>query len=67
MTNTFEINWDFYIKFMFPRKATKFDEIFTADMTLCCKCQNYGEDLFNFCGLLRKRDLYLETISIYEK
>ena len=45
------------LKFMFSKKATKFDEIFTADLTLCSKCQIDGEFFFNFCGLLRKHEL----------
>ena len=43
---------------MFSMKATKIDEIFTVDLTLCSKCQIEGEDFFNFCGLLRKQELY---------
>ena len=39
------------------KKATKFDEIFTVDLTLCSKCQIDGEDFVNFCGLLRKHEL----------
>ena len=39
---------------MFSKKATKIDEIFTDDLTLCSKCQIDGEDFVNFCGLLRK-------------
>ena len=46
------------VKFMFSKKATKIDEIFTVDLTLCSKCQIDGEDFFNFCGLLRKHELY---------
>ena len=46
------------LKFMFSKKATKFDEIFTVDLTLCSKCQIDGEDFVNFCGLLRKHKLY---------
>ena len=38
---------------MFSKKATKIDEIFTVDLTLCSKCQIDGEDFVNFCGLLR--------------
>ena len=37
---------------MFSKKATKIDEIFTVDLTLCSKCQIDGEDFFNFYGLL---------------
>ena len=43
---------------MFSKKATKFDEIFTVDLTLCSKRQIDIEDFFNFCGLLRKHELY---------
>ena len=37
---------------MFSKKATKIDEIFTVDLTLCSKCQIDGEDFVNFCDLL---------------
>ena len=43
-----------YLKFKFSKKATKIDEIFTVDLTLCSKCQIYGEDFLNIRGLLRK-------------
>ena len=46
------------LKFMFSKKATKIDQIFTGDLTLCSKCQIDGEDFVNFCGLLRKHELY---------
>ena len=44
---------------MFSKNATKIDEIFTVDLTLCSKCQIDGEDkdFVNFCGLLRKHEL----------
>ena len=45
------------LKIMFSKKATKIDEIFTIDMTLCCKRQIDGEDFVNFRGLLRKYEL----------
>ena len=51
----FEINWP--LKFIFSKKATKIDEIFTVDLTLCSKCQIDGEDFINFYGLLRKHEL----------
>ena len=47
------------VKFMFSKKATKIDEIFTVDLTLCSKRQIDGEDFVNFCGILRKHELYL--------
>ena len=46
------------VKFVFSKKATKIDEIFTVDLTLCSKCQIDGEDFINLCGLLRKHELY---------
>ena len=46
------------LKFMFSKKATKIDEIFTIDLTLTTYCQINGEDFVNFCGLLRKLKLY---------
>ena len=47
------------LKFVFPKKATKIDEIFTVDLTLCSKCQIDGEDFVDFCDLLGKRELYI--------
>ena len=48
------------LKFMFSKKATKFEKIFTVDLTLCCKCQIDSEDFVSFCGLLRKHEIYLK-------
>ena len=45
------------VKFMLSKKATKIDEIFTADLTLFSKSQIHDEDFVNFCGLLQKHDL----------
>ena len=42
------------VKFMFSKKATKIEEIFPVDLTLCSKCQIDDEGIVNFCGLLRK-------------
>ena len=52
----------FYVKFMFSKRATKIDAIFTVDLTLCCKCQIDGEDCVSSCGLLRKHELYVREI-----
>ena len=49
---------------MFSKKATKIDKIFTVDLTLCSNCQIDGEDFINFCGLLRKHELYLPEVNI---
>ena len=49
------------IKFMLSKKATKIEEIFTVDLTVCSKCQIDGEDFVKFCGLLRKHKLYSTT------
>ena len=40
------------VKFMFYKKATKIDEIFIMDLTLCSKCQIDGEDFVNFVAFL---------------
>ena len=45
------------LKFMFSKKATKIDEIFTVDLTITTYCQIDGEDFVNFSGLLKKREL----------
>ena len=47
----------YYLKFVFSKKATKIDEIFTVDLTVCSKCQIDGEDFLKFCGLLGKYEL----------
>ena len=53
--NIFVIN--IFVKFVFSKKATKFDKIFTVDLTLTTNCRIDGEDFLNFCGLLRKHEL----------
>ena len=52
----------FPLKFMFSKKATKINEIFTVDLTLCSKRQIDGEGVFNFCGLLSKHELYCSEL-----
>ena len=44
--------------FVFSKKATKIEKTFTVDLTLTTFCQIDGEDFVNFCGLLRKHELY---------
>ena len=51
-----KINEANLLKFMFSKKATKIDEIFTVDLTVTTYCQIDGDDFVNFCGLLRKRE-----------
>ena len=43
---------------MFSKKATKIEEIFTVDLTVTSYCHIGGEGFVNFCGLLKKRELY---------
>ena len=43
---------------MFSKEATKIDEIFTVDLTVSTYRQIDSEEFVNFCGLLRKRELY---------
>ena len=57
----------FMVKFMFSKKATKIDEFFTLDLTLCSKRQIDGEDFINICGLLRKYELYPNDHGVYKK
>ena len=50
---------------MFPKKATKIDEIFTVGLTCTIylsKCQIGGEDFVNLRGLLRKHELYIHLV-----
>ena len=53
------LRWEI-VKFTFSEKATKIDKIFTANLTVCSNCQIDGEDFINFCGLLRKHELYFD-------
>ena len=48
---------------MFSKKATKIEEIFTVNLTLCSKFQIDGEDFVKFCGLLRKHKLYQNVLA----
>ena len=49
-------NW--YIKFSFSEKATKFAKSSSWFWHLLSKRQNHEDDFANFCGLLRKAELY---------
>ena len=52
------------LKFVFCKKATKIDEIFTVDLTVWSKCQIDGEDFVKFSGLLGKHGLYILTVLL---
>ena len=53
---------------MFSKKATKINEIFTVDLTCTTLCQIESEDFIDFCGLLRKHELFqINLISYLEK
>ena len=54
-----------FLKFMLSKKATKIDEIFTVNLTLCRKCQIDSEDFADFCGLLRKHELQQKKGSLF--
>ena len=41
-------------------KATKIDKIFTVDLTVTTYYQIDREDFVNFCGVHRKRELYIK-------
>ena len=49
---------------MFSKKTTKFDKIFTVDLTITTYCEIDGEDFVNFCGLLRKHELYKQQSQL---
>ena len=57
MYHCFDYSHTYHVKLMFSKKATKIDNIFTVDLTLCSKCQIDGKDFIIFCGLLRKHEL----------
>ena len=46
------------VKVMFSKKATQMDKICTVYLTFTTWCQIICEDFINFCGLLRKNELY---------
>ena len=43
---------------MFSKKATKIDKIFNVDLKVTTYCQIDVKDFVNFCGLLRKHEIY---------
>ena len=49
----------FILKFTFSENATKIEKIFTVNLTICSNHQIDDEDFVNFCGLLRKPELYV--------
>ena len=55
--STLESKNRLFLKFIFSKKATKINKIFTVDMTLNKYCQIDVEDFVKFCGLLRKHKL----------
>ena len=46
---------------MFFKKATKIDEIFTVDLTLCSKLQIDGEDFVTFRAFLERHEILKST------
>ena len=59
------------IKFVFTKNATKIDDIFTADLTLCCRCQIDREDFVNFVAFLENmnftRFMKKKLVAIYDE
>ena len=51
-------NYLLYLKFMFSKKATKIDEIFTVNLTFTTERRIDGEDFIIFCGLLKNHKVY---------
>ena len=54
----------FEVKFVFSKKATKIDEIFTFDLTLCSKYQIDGEDFANFGAFLENTSFNFNAFDI---
>ena len=51
----------FFLKF--SKKVPKIDEIFTVNLRITVK---KSEDFVNFCGLLRKRELYRKVFKLFD-
>ena len=49
---------------MFSKKATKIDEIFTVDLTICSKCQIDGEDFLIFVAFLENTNFKQKMLKI---
>ena len=52
------------VKFVLSKKATKINEIFTIDLTLCSKCQIVGEDFVIFVAFLENMNFKKNAISL---
>ena len=39
------------------------EKIFTFNLTVCSNRQIEGEDFVHFCGILRKHELYYQTVT----
>ena len=50
------------LKFMFSKKATKIDEIFTINLTLCSKCQRTVKILSIFASFLENTNFKLTEL-----
>ena len=57
--------WVLNVKFSFSEKATKICAIVFMVLNLLSKRQNHKDDCAHFCGLLRKAELYCESLSRY--
>ena len=58
MSTEADENLSMIIKFIFSKKATKIDKIFTIDLTFTTYRQIDGEDFFKSLDLLGKHKLY---------
>ena len=48
-----------FVKFVFSKKATKIDEIFTVDLTACSMCQIDSEDFFKFLAFFENTNFMI--------
>jgi hypothetical protein len=47
---------------MFSKKATKIDEIFSNNLTLCSRCQIYGEDFVILVTFLENMNFIIANL-----
>ena len=53
----------FYLKFVFSKKATKFEKIFTVNLTLTTYCQIDGEDFLISVAFLINTNFTLHQLD----
>ena len=60
MTSQIHSEFDWPLKFIFSKMATKIYEIFTANLTRYSKCQIDSEDFVNFLTFLENTNFTIQ-------